>query len=178
MLVAVTGFGSVWRHRLAKQTHENDRFAQPVYYNTSGVVVNGSVRQRPQICGYARFDALGGFDPNFPTRMINRVFECSEPSVWMGHNKLLFKRMLTKGERPDCFLAVVRPELTGALPVGTSEWRSPATWLLSFSACSQQQEGMLLMPAYGWIRGALGRFVLQPSDRRPWMARFVLSCIE
>ena len=178
MLVAVTEFGSVWRHRLGKCTHDNRRFPQPVYYNTTGVVVKGSVRQRPRICGYARFDAIGGFDPNHLSRMINRVFECEEPSVWMGCNKLLFKRMLTKGERPDCFLAVVRPELTGALPVGTSEWRSPDTWLLSFSECSQQQEGMLLMPAYGWIRGDLGRFVLEPSERRPWMARLVLGCIE
>ncbi len=178
MLVAVTGFGSVWRHRLGKQTHENSRFDQPVYYNTTGVVVNGHVRQRPQICGYARFHTVGGFDPNDFSRMINRVFECAEPSVWMGYNKLLFKRMLTKGQRPDCFFVVVRPELTGTLAVGTAGWKSPDTWLLSFSECPQQQEVMLLMPAYGWIRGDVGRFVLQPSERRPGMARLVLSCSD
>lgn len=178
MLVAVTGFGSIWRHRLGKQRHEGGPFAQPVYYNTTGVAVNGSTRQRPQICGYARFDAVGGFNPNFPSRMINRVFECAEPSVWMGCNKLLFKRMLTQGERPDCFFVVVRPELTGTLGVGTAGWRSPDTWLLSFSECPQQQEAMLLMPAHGWIRGDLGRFVLEPSERRPWTARLVRSCSE
>jgi hypothetical protein len=94
----------------------------------------------------------------------------------MGYNKLLFRRMLTAGERPDSFLAVVRPELTGLLAIGTSEWRSADTWLLSFSECAQQQEAMLLMPAYSWITGQLGRFVLEPSERRPWMARLVLSC--
>ena len=110
MLVAVTGFGRVWRHRFGKDTDDARRFARAVYYNTTGVVVEGKVRQRPQICGYARFDAVGGFNPNFPSRMINRVFECAEPSVWMGYNKLLFKRMLTAGERPDCFFVVVRSE--------------------------------------------------------------------
>lgn len=178
MLVAVTGFGRVWRHRFGSDPDDARRFARTVYYNTTGVVVGGNVRQRPQICGYARFDAVGGFNPNFPTRMINRVFECAEPSVWMGYNKLLFKRMVTVGERPDCFLVVVRPELTGTLAVGTAGWRSPDTWLLSFSERAQQQEGMLLMRAYSWIRSQLGRFVLEPSERRPWMARLVLSSSE
>jgi hypothetical protein len=151
------------------------RFARAVYYNTTGVLVGGSVRQRSQICGYARFDAVGGFNPNFPSRMIHRVFECAEPSVWMGYNKLLFKRMLTAGETPDYFFVVVRPEMTGVLAVGKTGWRSPDTWLLSFSECAQQQEAMLLMPAYGWIEGGLGRFVLETSGRRPWMGRLVLT---
>ena len=107
--------------------------------------------------------------------MINRVFECAEPSVWMGYNKLLFKRMMKAGERPDRFFVVVRPELTGTLAVGTADWRSADTWLLSFSECGQQQEVMLLMPAHSWIKGELGRFVLEPSRQRPWMGRLALS---
>jgi hypothetical protein len=178
MLVAVTGFGSVWRHRFGKHTDDGHRFARAVYYNTTGVVVEGHVRQRPQICGYARFDAVGGFNPSSPTRMINRVFECAEPSVWMGYNKLLFKRMAAVGERPDCFLVVVQPELAGTLAVGMAGWKSPDTWLLSFSECAQQQEAMLLMRAFSWIRSPLGRFVLEPSERQPWMARLVLSSSE
>jgi|SRR5581483_234097 len=175
MQVAVTGFGRVWRHRFGTGLDDAHRFARAVYYNTTGVVVEGEVRQRPQICGYARFDAVGGFNPNYPSRMINRVFECAEPSVWMGYNKLLFKRILTAGARPDWFLVVVRPELTGLLAVGTDDWRSTDTWLLSFSECAQEQEALLLMPACAWIRGDLGRFVLEPSERLPWTARLVLS---
>jgi hypothetical protein len=178
MLVAVTGFGRVWRHRFGKNMDDPRRFARGAYFNTTGVIVEGQVRQRPRICGYARFDAAGGFNPNYPSRMINRVFECAEPSVWMGYNKLLFKRMMAAGERPDRFFVVVRPELTGTLAVGAAEWRSADTWLLSFSECAQQQEAMLLMPAHSWIKGELGRFVLEPSEQRPWMGRLVLSCGE
>ena len=174
MLVAITGFGSVWRHRLAKQTHENDRFVQPVYYNTSGVEVNGSVRQRPQICGYARFDIIGGFDPNHLSRMLNRVFECAEPSVWMGCNKLLFKRVLSVGERPERFLVVARSDMIGQLSVGAQGWRSADTWLLSLSECASQQEVMLLMSADSWIAGTLGRFVLDIPESRAWVARLAL----
>ena len=175
MLVGVTGFGSVWRHRLGKPPRENRRFVQPVYYNTTGVVVRGNVRQRPEICGYARFDAVGGFDPNHISRMVNRVFDCAEPSVWMGSNKLLFKRILKANERPDLFLVVARSDVTGQIPVGTEGWRSADTWLISLSECPSQQEAMLLMAVDGWVGGSLGRFVLESSESRAWVARLVLS---
>src|SRR5258708_113397 len=178
MLVGVTGFGAVWRHRLGKQTHEAGRFAQPVYYNTTGIVVNGSVRQRPQIRGYARFDAAGGFDPAHLSRMINRVFECAEPSVWMGCNKLLFKRVLKADVPPDCFLVIARSDLTGQLAVGTEGWRSADTWVISFSECRGQQEAMLLMPVRAWIRSRVGRFVLESSEPRPRSARLALRSGE
>jgi len=93
----------------------------------------------------------------------------------MGYNKLLFKRLFMGDGAPDCFLTVAGSELTGRLPVGTEGWRSNDTWLLSLSESPQQQEAMLLMPAHGWIRGELGRFVLQPSEHRPWTGRLVLS---
>jgi hypothetical protein len=175
MLVAVTGFGSVWRWRFGKDDDCRKRFARTAYYNTTGVTVNGSVRQRPRILGYARFNASGGFNPNCPSRMVNRVFQCAEPCVWNGANKLLFERLLPMGQMPDLFLVVVRPELTGKLIVGIGDWRSSDTWLLSFSEAANQQEAMMLMSASGWIRGELGRFVLELSSRRPWLARLVLT---
>lgn len=176
MLVAVTGFGSVWRHRLGRETHRRGHVCQPVYYNTTGVVVNGAVRQRPQICGYARFDAIGGFNPNRLSRMVNHVFECAEPSMWMGCNKLLFRRVLKSGERPDAFLVVAKSDVMGQLSIRTEGWRCPDSWLLSFSECACQQEAMLVLPAQGWIRSELGQLVLSISERHPWVGRMVLSC--
>jgi len=175
MLVAITGFGSVWRCRLGKPADNPERLRRMAYYNTTGVMVHGSVRQRPRIPGYARFNAAGGFNPNCPSRMVNRVFQCAEPCVWNGANKLLFERLLPMGQMPDFFLVIVRPELTGKLIVGTGDWRSRDTWLLSFSETPDQQEAMLLMPAYSWLCGELGRFVLEPASRRPGFARLVLA---
>ena len=174
MLVAVTGFGSVWRRRFSNNEHDPRRFARGAYFNTTGVTVNGQVRQRPQIIGYARFNGRGGFDPNHPSRMVNRVFDCAAPCVWLGQNKLLFKRMLAP-EKPDAFLVVVRSALIGVLEVGSVNWRSDDSWLVAFSECRDQQEAMLLMPAYGWIRSELGRFVLEPMTGRPWVGRLVLA---
>ena len=176
VLVAVTGFGSVWRRRLRKAPGHPQCLAETAYYNTTGLELSGTIRQRPQIIGYARFNGRGGFDPNHPSRMINRVFECASPCVWLGQNKLLFKCMLPAPEKPDGFLVVVRRELTGVLKVGSVNWRSADSWLVAFSECRDQQEAMLLMPAYGWIRSELGRFVLEPVTGRPWVGRLVLAC--
>ena len=178
MLVTVTGFGSVWRWRLQKAPNHEQRLSEMAYYNTTGVEVSGRTKQRPQVLGYARFNARGGFDPNHPFRMINRVFECSDPCVWLGQNKLLFKRMLSAPEKPDRFLVVVRPERTGILKVGSANWRSPDSWLIAFSECRDQQEAMLLMAAHGWIQTQLGRFVLEPLTESPWIGRLVLACAK
>jgi hypothetical protein len=156
------GFGSVWRHRVGKHDVSGHPIGA-VYYNTTGITVNGQIRQRPQICGYARFDTIGGFDPNGLSKMVGRVFECAEPSVWMGCNKLLFRRILGRGERPDCFLVVAKSEFVGQLLVGKPDWRSPETWLLSLSESVGQQEAMLLMRIGDWMRSSLGHLVLGPS---------------
>src|ERR1700751_4366037 len=148
------GFGSVWRNRLGK-CDARGRPTRPAYYNTTGGLVNDNFRKRPQICGYARFDTIGGFDPNHPSRMIGRVFECAEPTVWMGSNKLLFRRILNTGERTDRFLISVSSALVGQLAVGEQGWRSGDVWLLSFSECGGEQESMLLMAIGQWGSASL-----------------------
>ena len=175
MLVAITDFGSVWRQRTGKDASDPLRFARAVYYNTTGVEIAGVIRQRPRIEGYARFHNCGGFDAHHPQHMINRVFECADPCVWNGDNKLLLHRILPRPEKPDTFLVVLRPVLTGRLDIGKSGWRCQQSWLLSLSECGEQQEAMLLLPAYGWIESELGRFTLQPERARPWIARLALT---
>ena len=96
MLVAVTGFGSVWRHRLGK------RDARDRLFCSTGVLQHhGRCCQMATCASGPRFAVMHDSMQsavsiqNYPSRMINRVFECAEPSVWMGYNKLLFKRVLT-----------------------------------------------------------------------------------
>ena len=170
MLVAITGFGSVWRRRFGNDASDPERFARAAFYNTTGVLVNGTIRTRPKIVGHARFNRVGGFNPNQLSRMINRVFECAEPCVWRGQNKVLLKSMLRPPARPDYFLVVTRAEQTGHVNVGAPGWKSDDSLLISFSECHDQQEAMLLMPAYSWLRSSFGHFVLAPSAVKPWAA--------
>jgi hypothetical protein len=173
-MVSVTGFGSVWRQRLEREARKSGRFEPAVYYNTTGIIVKSGVRQCPQICGYARFDAIGGFDPNHPSKMIGRVFECAGPSWWMGCNKLLFRRLIRRGVCAEHFLVVANSELNGRFTVGTDGWKSPDTRLLSFSEGGGNQELMLLMGIRSWIQSDLGHFILKPVEQCPWSARLML----
>ena len=66
MLVTVTGFGSIWRRRFASDAAGRSLFVHAAYYNTTGVVMNGSLRTRPRVIGHARFNGAGGFNPNYP----------------------------------------------------------------------------------------------------------------
>jgi hypothetical protein len=175
MLVTVTGFGSVWRRRLTKDSSDSKRYARAAYFNTTGVPVNGAIRTRPKIIGHARFNGVGGFNPNYPLRMINGVFECAEPCVRQGQNKVLFMRMLSAPVQPDYHLVVVKAHEVGRMDIGTHGWRSEDTLLISFSECRDQQEAMLLMPAYSWLRTALATFVLEPFKAWPWSGRL---CIQ
>jgi hypothetical protein len=174
VLVSVTGFGSVWRQRLVS----GGPIRPVVYYNTTGVMAKSSLRQRPQICGYARFDAIGGFNPNYPSKMIGRVFECTEPSAWMGCNRLLFRRLARRGICAERFLVVASSSLHGHFAVGTDDWKSADTWVLSFSEGGGNQQLMMLMGAQSWISSDLGRFVLRQSEVRPLSARLMLCASE
>jgi hypothetical protein len=175
VLVSVISFGSLWRHRFSKDQKDQHRFARGVYYNTTGVRVAGAIRQRPKIVGYARFHQCSGFDPHYPARMMGRVFDCAEPCVWEGANKLLFQHVLRKPDLPQGFLVVTRTEFIGRLQIGAAGWHSPDAWLISHSECRGDQEAMFLMSAESWIATELGRFVLTPYRDRPWLARLVLT---
>ncbi len=175
MRVAVLGFGSVWRRRIGKDPNDAKRFVRAAYYNTTGVQVRGVIRTRPEIVGHARFNGVGGFNPNYPSRMINQVFDCEEPCIWQGQIKVLFKHLLSGPEPPDYYLVVVTHLETGHMAVGDHDWKSESALLISFSEWHDQQEAMLLMPAFSWLRSKLGAFVLEPLPRAPWSAILRLS---
>ena len=174
MVVSITGLGSVWRRRFGKDLDDPRRFARAAYYNTTGVPVDGTIRTRLKVAGHARFNSTGGFNPNYPLRIINRVFECDEPCVWQGQNKILFKHMLMAPREPDCFLVVAKESEVGRMRIGNRGWKSDGGLLISFSECRDQQECLLLLPAYSWIRSDVGTYILQPAPARRWIARLQL----
>ncbi|MEZ5398677.1 MAG: hypothetical protein R2729_03355 [Bryobacteraceae bacterium] len=109
--------------------------------------------------------------------MLYKVFDCEPPCTWNGHKKVLFKTLLRGPEKPDAYLVVVKSEQTGGA-IKRGDWLDSKTILISFSECGADQEVMVIMPAYSWVRGALGTFFLEPVAARPWEARLVLSATE
>ena len=169
-MVSITGLGSVWRRRFGNDPDDPRRFARAAYYNTTGVPVDGTIRTRLKVAGHARFNSTGGFNPNYPLRIINRVFECDEPCVWQGQNKVFVKYMLAAPQEPDFFLVVAKESEVGRMRIGNRGWKSDGGLLISFSECRDQQECMLLLPAYSWIRSDVGTYILQPAPARRWIA--------
>ena len=176
MLVSVLGFGSIWTRRIPAEVRAEERFdpRELAYYNTTGVEVSGKVRNRPRVYGVARFNGNSGFRPECWHRMLYKVFDCEAPCTWNGHKKILFKTLLRGPEKPDAYLVVVKSEQTGGI-AKRRDWLHSETTLISFSECGADQEVMVVMPPYSWLRGVLGTFFLEPAAARPWEARLVLS---
>jgi hypothetical protein len=147
-----------------------ERFRRAAYFNTTGVHVNGRVVRHRKIAGHVRFNGVGGFNPHYPPRVIGSVFECDEPCIWNGQNKVFFGRRLTHPERPDYFLLAIRQAEFGFVSVGTKDWKSDDAWLISFSEWDDQQELLMLLPPDGWVRTILGRVALLRDRVRPWVA--------
>lgn len=180
MLISVLGLGSIWTRREAKPTLRPGHFAVPAvaYYNTTGVLVGNKLRNRSCVYGVARFNASGGFRPDCMHQMVEKVFDCESPCVWNGHNKVLFKNLLRRPERPDAYLVIVTDEQSGGIArERAGGWLHHDGHLISFSECNGRQEVMMIMPAYTWVRGRLGTFFLEPKAQEPWHARLVLSAV-
>jgi hypothetical protein len=176
VLVTVEGFGSIWEQRSAANASGTRCFAKTAFYNTTGVFVNGKFRPRWRIGGKIRFNAVGGFTRHHPQRSLYRVFECKEPELADGGwTQILFKRMLRSPERPDFYLFVVTAECTGRMDIESVSWKAEPAHVVALSEDGDQQQAMLLMPAYSWVHGALGTFYAEPSTKRPWSADLRLA---
>lgn len=170
MRVGILGFGSVWRHRWDKGLDDPRRFARGAYYNTTGVMVNGKLRTRPAIKGHVRLNGVGGFNPNHPGRMIGRVFECEEPCIWRGQNKMFFKTLLSSRTLPDRYLVVMRASEFAPLRIGDLGWCSDDVWVISLSESRDDQEAMFLMAMGGSILTAVGTYRLKQDVAAPGRA--------
>ena len=167
MLISVLGFGSLWSSK------RNPREAT-AYFNTTGLMVNGRFKNRSRLYGVVRFNSAGGFAADRMDAMLSKVFECEPPSAWNGERRVLCRRLLAAGERPDAYLVAVTSNETGGVDCHVA-WHHKDVHVVSFSECKDQQEVMLVMPAYTWIRGHVGTFFLEPDRVRPWRGGLILS---
>ncbi len=174
MLISVLKFGSIWTRRSARADHS--RGLDAAYYNTTGVYVGGTLRSRPRLYGLVRFNGNSGFRPDRAYEAVGKVFECEAPCIWRGIPKVLFKMLLHGPAKPDAYLVTVTADQSGGIDRNPSAtWLHPGAQLISFSEWREQQEVMLIMPAFAWIHGRLGTFFLEPDVHKPWKARLILS---
>jgi hypothetical protein len=103
--------------------------------------------------------------------MLNGVFECAEPCTRNNGNQVLFARRTADRAKPDCYLVTVGDDITGWIDRDSASWKAHDCFLISFSESDLHQEAMLLMPAFSWMCGSNGVFVLEPEPLRPCCAR-------
>ena len=176
MLVAVQSFGSIWTARRASTEPDCTKPARRwAHYNTTGVLAGEKVRNRACSYGYVRLDECSGFHPPFAERLIHRVYESEGVSVWNGGNKLFLQQLAPAGTRPDVYLFRISDAEIGWID-RCGAWKCDAAQVVSFSEGNGQQELLLVLPSFGWVRGAHGTFCVDPQRDRPWIA--VLSRAE
>jgi len=164
MLVAVNGFGSIWTRRFGREPGSATRYSRDAaFYNTTGVPVGEKIRARSRVYGVVRFNGSSGLTPHDPARMLNRMFECAEPCTWRNERRVLFERLAGTPRNPDLYLVTVRDEMIGWVDLDSESWKSQKCFLISCSESDLHQETMLLMPAFAWVRGSAGVFVLTPD---------------
>ena len=172
MLVGIHSFGSLWTRRANR--HDAQGKCGVAFFNTTGVLIGDTVRHRSCPYGHVRLNGCWGFRPENSDRMLNRVFECDDLAQQNGERRL-FLCAPTSGANPDRYLVAITSAIVGRID-RCGAWRSSATDVISFSEAKNQQEAMLLIPAFGWVRGGAGTFCLSPELDDP--ARSNLQCVS
>jgi len=170
MLVAVQSFGSIWTARTANTNPDRTKAAQrDAYYNTTGVLAGEKLRGRSCVYGYLRLDECSGFHPRFVGRFVHRVYESDGVAVWDGRNRLFLRQLTPAGTRPDVYLFRIGTADTGWID-RSGAWMCDAAQVVSFSEVNMQQEVLVVLPPFGWVRGEQGTFCVDPQRDRPWLA--------
>jgi len=132
-------------------------------------LAGGKLRSRSCLYGYVRLDECSGFHPRFAERIIHRVYESDGVSVWKGRNKLFLRQLTSADTCPDVYLFRISAADTGWIDRG-GPWKCDAAQVVSFSEGNGQQEALLVLPPFGWVRGENGTFCVDPLRDRPWIA--------
>ena len=167
MLLAVHSFGSIWTFRQSDRGKGRTEFA---YFNTTGVLVRDRLRHRSSLYGYSRVDACTGFRAEYAPRYRNRVFMSEGLQEFAGKRRLFLKSLMPSGARPDMYLVVIGSERIGFI-VRSGAWASSDVQVVSFSEGNGNQEVMLMMPAFAWVRSSSGTFCTDPIPHEPWKCK-------
>ena len=164
MLVGIHSFGSLWTRRANGADARSSR--EIAFFNTTGVLVGSTMRHRSCRYGHVRLNGCWGFRPENADKMLNRVFETEELANWNGHRKLFLRAPASGTANPARYLVAITSEMVGWMD-RRGAWRSGATEVISFSEANDQQEALLLFPAFGWVHGTAGTFCLLPEGDNP-----------
>jgi hypothetical protein len=162
MLIFVLGFGRIWSTRPGR----NGKRA--AHFNRTGILASGKYRHRSCVHGYIRINECTGFYPDQSNHRISRVFASEPPTIWKGSEKLFLREVLPKNTSPERYLTRMASNEVGWID-RSARWMCDGGEVISFSEGNEQQEALVLLPAFGWINAGGELFHLIPQER-PSMA--------
>lgn len=153
MIVQVLSFGSLW---------SQSRRDASIVWNTTGVPSASGVRSCAKQFGQIRLPAGHAQRVHATAGTPITTWVSSALADFDGMRTLHLIRPSDRGQSPDAYVVVQRGGGVGRL--GPGSWDERTTELLSLSEHRGQQEAMLLMRAFGWLRGDTGYAILVPAE--------------
>lgn len=164
MLVKILGFGSSWWARFGRDPHDRHRFTRhAAYFNSTGVRCGNEVSRHWVLPGLIRFNGVGDFNPQFPSRCVGETFECTDLAFACGGNRLLFVRKAATSVLPDYFLLAVSSDKCGLFNFGEPGWKSELVMPIAVSRLGDKQEALVLMDPAVYVRSSLGIWQLKTA---------------
>jgi hypothetical protein len=158
MYIRIISFATNWWAMHSHDTDDPYCFRRKAAYFNAAALMSGSRLHHSAIFpGQVRFNSRSGFDPEFPTRAVGEVFQCSEPQSFNGKIHLLFERRAATVQ-PDAYLVTLRSSEHGAIEFAKPGWKSAGVHPISISMRGQRYEAMLLFGVNDWVESVLGRW--------------------
>lgn len=169
MLVTLIGFGSIWEV-WQRATHSDQGEEQTAFFNTTGIGGSEKAKYKWKTGGKLRFNSGSQFNPHFPARSLNKVWECREPGVCeRGWIQMLCWRQLPKPERPDYYLFRLATSRIGLIDFRSKTWCSSDIQVISISegkiGGTVEQETLVLMRPHSWVRSIVAVFCAEPAEQ-------------
>jgi len=166
MYIRLISFGTNWWAMRSGDTSDPFCFRrQSAYFNAAALMSGRRLRHSALYPGQIRFNAKSGFDPEFSSRAIGKIFLCKGPLQVAGKCHLLLIRP-AKGMRPDSSLVTLNSSDHGAIAFDQLGWKSAKVQPVSVSQRAFRYEAMLLMGDQDWVQSDLGRWRVDPSGCR------------
>lgn len=167
MRIRIISLGSNWWSAHPQDVADPFCFRRnAAWFNSAGLRYGSRMRLCWVYPGQVRFNQSSGFDPEFPSRVLGRSFECNEPERMNGRTHLLVTRGLLRNEEVDRCLVSFTERMCGPIRFQEPHWKSDGMKLLSVSLRRKRYEVIALMSATDWIKSNVGSWTLSQDRRR------------
>ena len=178
MYVRVISFGTNWWAMCSRDTSDPYCFRRrAAWFNAAALMSGRRLHHSAIFPGQVRFNSKSGFDPEFPSRAIGRIFQCSPPRQFAGKMHLLIERRASE-TMPDAYLVTLRSSEHGAIQFGKPGWKSAGVSPISISLRGPRYEAMLLFGDQDWVASDLGRWQVDQGQCRIRLSDVVEGAIR